>query len=150
MPLVSGASGRWRRRFSPLSCKVPVYGPSTCIAPAVQVLGPYTGTLQDSGENLRLQRPDEPDTNGVPYIVTDAVRYNDKLPWPPGADGDGPSLQRRAPSAYGNEPTNWFASGITPGAANVFNTAPTCTLLSPSNGNVFMVPVNVTLMAAAS
>jgi len=120
------------------------------IAPATQVLGPYAGTLQDSGENLRLQRPDEPDTNGVPYIVTDAVRYNDKLPWPPGADGDGPSLQRRAPAAYGNEPTNWFASGITPGGANVFNTAPTCTLLSPTNGNVFTVPASITLSAAAS
>ncbi len=120
------------------------------IAPAVQVLGPYTGTLQDSGENLRLQRSDAPDTNGVPYIVTDAVRYNDKLPWPPGADGDGPSLQRRAPSAYGNEPTNWFASGITPGATNVFNTAPTCNLLSPTNGNVFTVPASITLSATAS
>jgi hypothetical protein len=120
------------------------------IVPAVQILGPYPGNLQDSGERLQLLRPDSPDTNGVPYVVVDEVRYNDKLPWPPGADGDGPSLQRLAPIAYGNEPTNWFASGITPGAANVFNTAPTCALVSPTNSEVFQVPANITLAASAN
>jgi len=120
------------------------------VVPAVQILGPYAGTLQDSGERLQLQRPDSPDTNGVPYIVVDEVRYNDKLPWPPGADGDGPSLQRLTPTVYGNEPTNWFASGITPGAVNVFNTAPTCVLTSPSDGASFTVPVNITISAGAS
>jgi hypothetical protein len=120
------------------------------VASAVQIIGPYAGNLQDSGERLKLERPDAPDTNGVPYIVVDEVRYNDKLPWPLGADGDGPSLQRIAPTAYGNEPTNWFASGITPGAANVFNTAPTCVLTSPTNGASFIVPVDITLAANAN
>ena len=122
---------------------------------AVQILGPYAGNLQDSGERLKLERPDAPElgTNGsvtIPYIVVDEARYNDKLPWPPGADGDGPSIQRTAPFAYGNEPTNWFASGITPGAANVFNQAPGVTLTSPSDGATFEVPVNVTLTATAA
>ena len=122
---------------------------------AVQILGPYAGNLQDSGERLKLERPDAPElgTNGsvtIPYIVVDEARYNDKLPWPPGADGDGPSIQRTAPFAYGNEPTNWFASGITPGAANVFNQAPGVTLTSPSDGASFEVPVNVTLTATAA
>ncbi len=86
----------------------------------VQIVGPYTGVLQDSGERLRLERPEAPivGTNGsvtVPYIVVDEVRYNDKAPWPWSADGEGASLQRSSPTAYGNEPTNWFASGITPG-----------------------------------
>jgi hypothetical protein len=120
------------------------------VAAAVQILGPYPGNLQDSGERLQLTRSDSPDTNGVPYVVVDEVRYNDKLPWPLGADGDGPSLQRIAPVAYGNEPTNWFASGMTPGAANVFNTAPSCVLTSPTNGAVFAVPANVILTADAS
>jgi hypothetical protein len=120
----------------------------------VPILGPYPGVLQDSGERLRLERPRQPEvaTNGavtVPYIVVDEVRYNDTLPWPTGADGDGPSLQRRAPTAYGNEPTNWFASGITPGAANVFNQAPNVTLVSPTNGASFAVPALVTLLADA-
>jgi hypothetical protein len=120
------------------------------VAPAVQILGPYPGSLQDSGERLKLERPDAPDTNSVPYIVVDEVRFNDKLPWPLGADGDGPSLQRRAPTAYGNEPTNWFASGITPGAVNVFNRAPACAIVSPTNGVVFTVPVDITVSASAN
>ena len=116
----------------------------------VQIVGPYSGVLQDSGERLRLERPDSPDTNGVPYIIVDEVRYNDRLPWPLAADGEGPSLQRRAPNLYGNEPTNWFASGITPGAANVFNQSPTVMLTSPTNGANFGVPVNITLTADAA
>ncbi|HWN97206.1 MAG TPA: lamin tail domain-containing protein, partial [Methylomirabilota bacterium] len=117
---------------------------------AVQIVGPYAGVLQDSGERLRLERPDAPDTNGVPYIVVDEVRYNDKVPWPTGADGDGPSIQRRAPSLYGNEPTNWFASGITPGALNVLNQAPTVALIAPTNGAMFMVPATFSLVATAA
>jgi len=120
------------------------------IAPAVQIIGPYAGALQDSGERLQLQRPDAPDTNGVPYIVVDEVRYNDKLPWPPGTDGEGPSLQRRVPGLYGNEPTNWFAGGITPGTANLPNQPPTSTLISPTNNATFAAPVTVTLTATAT
>jgi len=55
-----------------------------------------------------------------------------------------------APGLYGNEPTNWFASGITPGVTNSFNQAPSVTLVSPTNGAVFQVPANVTLAALAS
>jgi hypothetical protein len=122
---------------------------------AAQVLGPYRGALQDSGERLRLERPDAPElgTNGivfVPFIVVDEVRYNDKLPWPPGADGDGPSLQRRMPGAYGNEPTNWFASGITPGATNVLNQSPLVAWDTPANGAVYQVPAVISLSALAS
>ncbi|HWN94271.1 MAG TPA: lamin tail domain-containing protein, partial [Methylomirabilota bacterium] len=83
---------------------------------SVTVLGPYAGLLQDSGEQLELQRPEVPDTNGIAYITVDEVRYNDKAPWPPGADGGGPSLQRRVPADYGNDPINWTAAVLTPGA----------------------------------
>lgn len=125
------------------------------VASAVQILGPCSGLLQDSGERLRLERPDAPvvGTNGdvtVPYIVVDEVRYNDKLPWPLSSDGDGPSLQRRLPSAYGNEPTNWFASGITPGGDNIFNLSPTISIFSPTNGAVFAAPASFTLSGQAS
>jgi len=85
------------------------------VAPAVQVLGPFPGGLQDSGERLELQRPDTPEANGVPYVTVDEVRYNDKAPWPAGADGSGPSLQRLLPAAYGNDPANWQAALPTPG-----------------------------------
>jgi hypothetical protein len=120
----------------------------------VAILGPFTGKLQDSGERLQLERPGAPiiATNGavtVPYIVVDEVRYNDKPPWPPAADGDGPSLQRRVATAYGNEPTNWFASGFTAGADNVFNLAPTVTILSPTNGAGFDAPASFAVSVLA-
>jgi hypothetical protein len=83
----------------------------------VMIFGPYAGQLQDSGENLELEAPDSPNTNAVPYVVMDAVRYNDNAPWPPAADGGGLSLQRVPVSGYGNEPLNWTAAGPTPGAA---------------------------------
>lgn len=86
------------------------------VAPAVEIVGPFPGVLQHSGERLELQAPDTPDTNGVvPYVTIDEVRYNDKAPWPAAADGTGLSLQRIQPAAYGNEPANWTAATPTPG-----------------------------------
>jgi hypothetical protein len=79
----------------------------------------YSGQLQDSGERLELQRPGIPDTNGVPYVTVDWVRYNDRAPWPPAADGSGPSLQKRPLAAYGNDPAHWFASSPAPGTSEL-------------------------------
>lgn len=84
----------------------------------VPIFGPYSGNLQDSGERLELRRPDNADSNGVPRIVVDGVRYNDKAPWPPAADGSGLSLQRIVSSNYGDDPINWMAAAITPGRDN--------------------------------
>jgi hypothetical protein len=83
--------------------------------------------LQDSGERLELQRPDEAGTNGVLYITVDAVRYNDKAPWPSAADGSGASLQRKSPTAYGNDPINWEAALPTPGVDSIPGQPPTVT-----------------------
>ena len=93
---------------------------SNSIGQETQVLGPYSGILQDNGERLQLQRPDAPDTSPagevvIPYIVVDEVRYNDNDPWPTGADGAGSSLERINANAYGNDSVNWRAS---PGAAS--------------------------------
>ena len=87
------------------------------VAPSVPILGPYSGELQGTGERLKLQRPAPADTNGPAFITVDEVRYNDKAPWPPAADGSGPSLQRLNTAAYGNDPINWSASAPTPGQA---------------------------------
>lgn len=84
----------------------------------VVILSPLAGALQNNGERIELQRPDAPNTNGVPYITVDVVRYDDNAPWPKAADGAGSSLQRRFALAYGNDSTNWFASGLTPGLTN--------------------------------
>ena len=83
----------------------------------ILVFGPFAGQLQNNGESVELQTPDNPNTNGVPYVTLDAVRYNDREPWPPGADGSGLSLQRTPASGFGNEPTNWIAAAPTPGQA---------------------------------
>jgi hypothetical protein len=86
------------------------------------VFGPFGGVLQDSGERLALQQPDNPNLDGsVPYIAVEEVRYNDRLPWPVAADGDGSSLHRRLPGAFGNDPTNWFAGNPTPGQVELVN-----------------------------
>ncbi len=86
---------------------------------SVPIFGPYTGALQDGGEELRLQRPDAPTANTgggetVPLVTVDAVRYSDKAPWPANAAGLGSSLERINPAAYGDDPANWRASFLSP------------------------------------
>lgn len=84
------------------------------------VLGPWDGQLNNAGESVRLYKPDPPNTNQVPYILVDQVNYDDQAPWPVEADGDGPSLERLDPTAYGNTAGNWFPGPIngTPGSAS--------------------------------
>jgi Chitobiase/beta-hexosaminidase C-terminal domain/CotH kinase protein/Lamin Tail Domain/Bacterial TSP3 repeat len=94
----------------------------------VPILGPWSGVLQNGGERLELQRPGPPDTNGVvPYLTVDAVRYNDQKPWPAGADGSGPSLQRMNDGAYGNDPASWTAALASPGRLFSGGSAPLIT-----------------------
>jgi hypothetical protein len=80
----------------------------------------------------------------------DAVRYNDKPPWPASADGDGPSLQRLDLANYGDDPANWFASGITPGANNAFNQPPAVAITAPADGAQFLAPTNLTITTGAT
>ncbi|MBN1669923.1 MAG: chitobiase/beta-hexosaminidase C-terminal domain-containing protein [Kiritimatiellae bacterium] len=97
------------------------------VSGGVRVFGPYAGRLSDGGESVRLLRPDEPDPEGVPYILVDRVVYNDDSPWPENADGGGFSLERQAADAYGNDSANWTAStapGGTPGLANCGSLVP--------------------------
>ena len=48
-----------------------------------------------------------------PQDFTDGVD-----PWPAQADGQGSSLSRTTPAAYGNDPANWHAATPSPGSAN--------------------------------
>ena len=107
------------------------FGSHYAIPNDVPVLGPFQGSLQDSGERLELLKPDEPDTNPdgseiVPYIVIDAVRYNDNPPWPSEPDGNGPSLEKLKPKRHGNDYANWRSSpgGPSPGVENMGNRPP--------------------------
>ncbi len=78
----------------------------------VIVLGPWTGSLDNAGDTIRIRVPNtpEPPSNAVGRYVEDEVKYNDKLPWPLAADGLGGSLQRIDPTVYGNTPDNWHSS----------------------------------------
>jgi hypothetical protein len=86
------------------------------ITSAVTILGPWSGQLANSSEEIELLRPDAPqlppasDAGFVPYLLTERVVYADLPPWPAVADGSGWSLQRVSGSGYGNDPTNWVGA----------------------------------------
>lgn len=72
--------------------------------------GQYTGALSNGGERIRLRNAAD--------TVVDQVEYDDAGSWPALADGEGPSLERRDPTATTQHPGNWVSGGPTPGAAN--------------------------------
>lgn len=92
---------------------------------SVKVYGPIgEAKLSNSGERLRLLRPDLPDTDTgetiVPMLEVDSVRFNDRDPWPEDADGGGPALERDPKAPYTDDPSAWRASDQdngTPGVA---------------------------------
>ena len=97
------------------------------IAPTVQIFGPWSGKLDNSGDDVELRQPLPPGTNGTAYALVDKVDYKDATPWPAAADGYGASLHRLNSSAYGNDPINWSAATPTPGATFAGGTAPAIT-----------------------
>jgi len=109
-PLVGSTLAGFRTRFG--------------VPAEVPVLGPWTGTLNNAGETLRLVQPDEPvsppaDNAGeVPFVEAEVIRYRPEAPWPTGAAATGSSLQRLRSRSFGNEPANWEAAAPTPGRIN--------------------------------
>jgi len=83
--------------------------------PSQPIVGPYSGRLANDSDDIELRRPDVPNSNSVPYILVERVRYFDTAPWPNAADGTGLSLHRLSETGFGNDPTNWVASAPTPG-----------------------------------
>ena len=117
-----------------------VYG----LVPAT-VLGPYTGTLGNSGDTVRVS-----DASGQ---SVDAVTYSAQFPWPGAADAlgasdrftgltssnyqyKGRSLQRVSVTWPSGDPANWLASPLTgpsPGAAQaVTRTVPKPVVIAKS------------------
>ena len=94
---------------------VPVDPATFTAPPGVPVVGPYTGVLDNGGENLSLVRPGDVGQN----VMIDHLRYDDVAPWPTSPDGSGPSLSRLSAAAFGNDPINWGPGSATPGAANL-------------------------------
>jgi hypothetical protein len=95
----------------------------------VKVLAWGAGNLADGVEKTQISKPGDTDgqDNRI-WIRVDRVVYSDGShpldfpggvdPWPVQADGQGSSLSRIAPAAYGNDPTNWRARSPSPGRAN--------------------------------
>jgi len=97
------------------------------LGPEVLVLGPYRGRLANDTETLELERPDLPDTNDVPFVLVERVKYHDQAPWPAGTDGTGLSLQRISLGGFGNDPTNWLAGIPSQDRASPAKPTPTAT-----------------------
>ncbi len=97
------------------------------IGPEVQLIGTYSGLLDNTGEPIRLLRPDAPpadDPTAVPYLLVDEVIFESVPPWPTEPNSqNGTSLTRLQPSIYGDDANNWAAAVATPGTSSV--TAPT-------------------------
>lgn len=92
----------------------------------VTVLGPYDGQLNNSGEDLQLTRPGDPEvlTGEVPYILAEWVDYDDEAPWPTAADGLGSSLERISTGLYPNDAASWSENASpSPGSSLVADDA---------------------------
>lgn len=80
----------------------------------------YSGNLSNGGETVTL-------VDGADAVI-DTVTYADTAPWPPAADGTGPSLELRGLLYDNTLAENWGASAVTggtPGAVNSLDgTAP--------------------------
>ena len=83
----------------------------------VPIVAPLTGSLSDDTQTLRLLMIDASGDT----LPVDELRYETLAPWPVEASMGGRSLERTAPTEYGNEPSHWHASmaiGGTPGTSN--------------------------------
>jgi hypothetical protein len=84
--------------------------------PGVTLHGVYFGGLSADGEEIRLRNSD-----GNTIL---SVTFNNKPPWPLGADGFGYSLVNRFPDGNPNDPDNWRASTTVNGSPGADDPAP--------------------------
>jgi len=85
---------------------------------SVQLQGPMTGQLKNSGEEVKLLAPTAPpigDPGPVFYLV-DRVTYRDNSPWPATADGQGDALARTGSDNFGDLAASWLAMPPSPGS----------------------------------
>ncbi|MCZ7636013.1 MAG: hypothetical protein M5U12_08230 [Verrucomicrobia bacterium] len=85
------------------------------VNPAVRLFGPFTGRLNNAGDTVELEKPTSLADDSVAFVRVERVAYRDTPPWPVSADGEGHSLQRPEPRAYGDDPAHWIAAPPTAG-----------------------------------
>ncbi|YCM42947.1 lamin tail domain-containing protein [Verrucomicrobiaceae bacterium 227] len=89
-------------------------------------LGPFSGNLSNNSATLRIRNNND--------RIMDEFTYDDRSPWPVGADGSGASLSKINPQTTSDPADHWDHSlqiGGTPGAPNFTSAA-----LPSSNQNV--------------
>lgn len=87
--------------------------PSNPALAGLDIAGPYTGSLGNGGETIRLRSRSE--------RLMDEVDYSDSGQWPVGPDGSGATLAKAESSLLSGKSSSWRSSsqiGGTPGAAN--------------------------------
>ena len=91
------------------------------VANDVPIHGPWAGRLNNAGERLQLRNNSD--------RIMDELEYDDRDPWPVGADGSGVSLTKSIAYWTSKDIQNWKISnrkGGTPGSENdpVFDDSP--------------------------
>jgi hypothetical protein len=77
------------------------------------VLGPFTGSLSNSGETIELLS-----SSGR---LMDRLQFGDTGDWPAAADGAGATLAKRSPGRIAANPANWRASANAGGSPAALN-----------------------------
>ena len=105
-------------RFNPAAtpAKATAFRDVFGISPSVRLFGAATGQLNNAGELVKLLRPEDPLNLATGEILVDAVHYDEQSPWPLQADGQGSSLNRLHPNAFGDFTMSWRASAPSPGS----------------------------------
>lgn len=82
--------------------------PTLSVYNGLSKVGPYSGGLDNGGEQIEIQIPGDQEYNQTRYwIPIEKIDYDDTAPWPISADGAGNSLHRINVNAYGRDYSNW-------------------------------------------
>ena len=108
----SATTGNWIISFDPEdpanANKLEVFRAHHDLPEEFVLLGGYSGSLSNSGERLRLQRPDVPPLDNpdlTPYVTVDEVIYDVQGDWPAALAGE--SIVRLRSTFFGNDGRLW-------------------------------------------
>jgi hypothetical protein len=88
--------------------------------PGVVLLGPWRGTLKQTGSELRLCKPlpAPSDPQKSSHMVVTQLRWATNAPWPADVSGTGMSMEPSSLMTFQNEPALWQSAVPTPGDAD--------------------------------